>query len=164
MGPNGNPRQYFVLVLHTSSLDNTNTCSQIESSCRIYSLHMRARAERMTKKSVVCIKCNKKGTLSKKTTITKGKRYVYYYVQHTDLSTYKKKWCYIGKELPEEYQAIMTKEESYTQNIHKENKLNLAVKSNSPGGLAVEQQPRKLRVAGSNPARGSPFRIEINKN
>lgn len=33
-----------------------------------------------------------------------------------------------------------------------------------PGGSAVEQQPRKLRVAGSNPARGSSFCIEIDES
>ena len=69
------------------------------------------------KKAVVCIKCGAKGTLTLKTSITKGKRYEYFYVQHTNLENYSKSWCYLGKydKLPAEYKKLIRKE-NYTQN------------------------------------------------
>jgi len=74
------------------------------------------------RKAVVCIKCGAKGTLTLKTSITKGKRYEYFYVQHTNLENYSKSWCYLGKydKLPTEYKKLIRRED-YTQrnqNIH----------------------------------------------
>jgi len=67
------------------------------------------------KKQVKCIKCGKLGTLSLKTSITKGVKRKYYYVQHTDLESYKKSWCYLGsyEKLPTEYQNLI--HNNYTQ-------------------------------------------------
>ena len=73
------------------------------------------------KKQVKCVKCGAMGTLTLKTSITKGKRYEYFYVQHTDLETYKKKWCYLGKELPSEYQNLIHK--TNDEVIHKHSKI-----------------------------------------
>jgi hypothetical protein len=56
---------------------------------------------------VQCIKCGRNGSLTTKTTITKGRSYRYFYVQHSVKG--KKSWCFIGKMLPAEY----------TQMIHK---------------------------------------------
>jgi hypothetical protein len=50
---------------------------------------------------VKCVKCGKNGSLTMKTTISKGKTYRYFYVEHSEKR--KKSWCYIGKELPGEY-------------------------------------------------------------
>ena len=50
---------------------------------------------------VKCVKCGKNGSLTTKTTISKGKRYRYFYVEHSHKG--KKSWCYIGKTLPKEY-------------------------------------------------------------
>ncbi len=71
------------------------------------------------------------------------------------------------EDLPSELQCLSEKEETYTQNIHKLEIPKSSAKADNrqcPGGLGVEQQPRKLRVAGSNPARGSPPVIEAIKN
>ena len=50
---------------------------------------------------VVCIKCGRNGSLTKKTTISKGKKYRYFYVEHSVEG--KNVWHYIGKYLPEAY-------------------------------------------------------------
>ena len=38
---------------------------------------------------------------------SKGKAYLYCYIQHTALQTYKRSWYYIGKEIPKEYQELV---------------------------------------------------------
>ena len=53
---------------------------------------------------VVCAKCDKNGSLTTKTTISKAKKYRYFYVEHSKKG--KKSWCYIGKQLPKEYTQI----------------------------------------------------------
>ena len=56
---------------------------------------------------VTCIKCGKEGSLMIKQTVSKGIKYRYFYVKH--MVSKKIKWCYIGKELPEEYQMLVHK-------------------------------------------------------
>lgn len=60
------------------------------------------------RRTVVCIKCNKTGSLTSKPTKSKGKTYkCYYYVEHRDGKN--KTWCYLGKleSLPIEYKKIL---------------------------------------------------------
>ena len=54
-----------------------------------------------------CIKCGKKGSPMIKQTVSKGITYRYYYVKH--LEGNKIRWCYVGKELPKEYQTLVHK-------------------------------------------------------
>jgi len=62
--------------------------------------------------SVTCIKCNKKGSLVKKPTKSKGYSYEYWYVEHWDGT--KRSWCYIGKseDLPNSYKEMLKSETS----------------------------------------------------
>ena len=116
---------------------------------------------------VTCIKCNTIGVLTRKPTVSKGIRYEYWYVQHVSFKEGKRKtrWCYIGKELPEEYQELIHKEHRYTQsdtqtNASREN-LNLGlINENKPENTARAGSLARLghlldvqKVAGSNPAR-----------
>ena len=59
---------------------------------------------------VQCIKCNREGSLTKKQTKSKGRTYVYWYVEHHIGD--KIKWCYLGKydKLPEEYKRLIHKD------------------------------------------------------
>jgi hypothetical protein len=52
------------------------------------------------KMKVKCVRCGKNGSLTIKTTITRGRAYRYYYVEHSEKR--KKSWCFIGKTLPNE--------------------------------------------------------------
>jgi len=70
---------------------------------------------------VTCIKCNKHGTLSINQSKSNGRVYKYYGIQHYDVETKKRSWCYIGKHesLPEQYKTVIHKKQSlytnYTQ-------------------------------------------------
>ena len=66
---------------------------------------------------VQCIKCKKKGTLSKNQYRRGDRKYEYYCIQHVIAG--KRTWCYIGKTLPDEYKMRLIQKESlsttYTQ-------------------------------------------------
>ena len=113
---------------------------------------------------VTCIKCGREGSLIRKQTISKGKLYEYWYVEHHIGN--KIKWCYLGKidKLPEEYKRLIHKDtQPDIQNAQNLNNKELSFKSRSSqeyfvclGGLArLGHRLGKARVAGSNPARGS---------
>jgi hypothetical protein len=115
----------------------------------------------MTK--VKCQKCGNEGYLIAKQTVSKGMKYQYWYVKH-NLDD-KIKWCYIGKALPAEYQKpkpVGESTQTRTQNSMGPNNLKTSLNSQNRNGnvsasiaQSVEQQPCKLQVAGSIPARGS---------
>lgn len=55
---------------------------------------------------MICPKCNKRGSL----TLKKNNDYRYWYTGHYrghEDNTIKVKWCYIGKELPEELKRLI---------------------------------------------------------
>ena len=116
---------------------------------------------------VTCIKCNNTGILTKKPTVSKGIKYEYWYVQHVSFKEgrRKTKWCYIGKELPKEYQELIHKEHSYTQSdTQTSTNLEKPKSSSFYRNSSKYHEPRwpsrlghrlgKAEVAGSNPARG----------
>ena len=115
----------------------------------------------MTK--VKCLKCGNEGYLIVKQTVSKGIKYQYWYVKHPIGD--KIKWCYVGKNLPVEYQKLKPARESTqtgTQSSIEPNKLKSSLNSQNRNerrsasiAQSVEQQPCKLQVAGSIPARGS---------
>ena len=112
---------------------------------------------------VICIKCGREGSLTKKKTVSKGITYEYWYVEHHVGK--KIKWCYLGKyeKLPEQYKRLIHKNtQTDTQNNSSTEKLNLALNREnkriqlSLGSLArLGHHLGKVGVAGSNPARGS---------
>jgi hypothetical protein len=59
---------------------------------------------------VVCLKCGRNGSLTQKTTVSKGKKYRYFYVEHSTKG--KNSWCYVGRNI-QQYTQI------HTQTIHK---------------------------------------------
>jgi len=70
--------------------------------------------------NVICIKCDKEGSLTKKQTKSKGITYEYWYVEHHIKD--KIKWCYLGKyeSLPNEYKQLIHKDtQRSTQNTQK---------------------------------------------
>jgi len=85
------------------------------------------------KMQVKCAKCGKLGTLTLKSSYTRGVKRQYYYIQHTDLKTYKKNWCYLGKfsQLPSEYQALIHNKEEVIHNTHTQKSKNYT-QSNNP--------------------------------
>ena len=101
--------------------------------------------------NVTCIKCNKKGSLTKKQTKSKGITYEYWYVEHHIGN--KIKWCYLGKykKLPEEYKKLINKD-TQTDTQNKNLKLASNPQNTRAGSLArIGHEPPKLGVAGSNP-------------
>ncbi len=64
---------------------------------------------------VTCIKCNKLGTLGINQSKSNGHIYKYYGIQHYDVETKKRSWCYVGpeKSLPEQYKTVIHKEQGY---------------------------------------------------
>jgi hypothetical protein len=120
---------------------------------------------------VKCIKCGRIGNLTIKKTKSHGTTYEYYYVQHYMKESDKIEWCYLGsyEGLPKEYERTLQKEKTIhnekqhcTQKSSEPNNLkssptnqNKNEKSNASIAQSVEQQPCKLQVAGSIPARGS---------
>ena len=60
--------------------------------------------------NVQCIKCGKDGSLVQKQTKSKGRTYVYWYLEHHIGD--KIKWCYLGKyeKLPEAYWKLIHKD------------------------------------------------------
>jgi hypothetical protein len=106
---------------------------------------------------VKCPKCGKEGTLTKRLTISDGKRYFYYYVQHVQTVEGKTKrtWHYYGK--PED--TIHKNIENYTQRNNKDKNLNSkpnsqkeSEKERARSSARLERQAHNLLVAGSNPA------------
>lgn len=69
---------------------------------------------------VKCIKCGEDGNLTTKQTKTRGRTYLYYYVQHY-LKGNRNKWCYLGSydKLPVEYKKVLSSIDINTQNIDK---------------------------------------------
>jgi len=72
--------------------------------------------------NVTCIKCDRKGSLTKKQTKSKGITYEYWYVEHHIGK--KIKWCYLGKyeKLPQQYKDLIHKDtqtDTQTQNPQK---------------------------------------------
>jgi len=55
--------------------------------------------------SVICPKCNKRGSLTQKRTDGYSYWYVGHYIGYDEVST-KVKWCYIGKELPTNLEVL----------------------------------------------------------
>lgn len=47
--------------------------------------------------SVVCKKCGKRGSLTRKRTKSGRYMYEYWYVEHYNPLTSKRSWCYVGK-------------------------------------------------------------------
>lgn len=58
---------------------------------------------------VICIKCNKQGSLSLNHYKSHGHRYQYYGIQHYNRDTKKRHWCYLGKyeSLPDQYKTMI---------------------------------------------------------
>ena len=112
---------------------------------------------------VQCPKCNRKGSLTKKKTQSKGKTYQYWYIEHHIGN--KIKWCYLGKyeKLPEEFKKLIHKDtQTDTQNKRKSENLNLRLvnekkQGNRRAGSSVwyERRLRKAEAAGSNPVRST---------
>lgn len=77
------------------------------------------------------MKCDRLGTVSIKKTTSRGHVYQYYYIQHYDSETRKRKWC-LGKydSLPPVYKTIIHKPEglytNYTQIEAEENNFKLS--------------------------------------
>jgi hypothetical protein len=111
--------------------------------------------------NVICIKCKREGSLTKKQTISKGITYEYWYIEHHIGD--KIKWCYLGKyeKLPEEYKRLVHKDtQTDTQNNPNTESLNLSLnkqnnqESQWAGSLARLGHPLDVRkVTGSNPVR-----------
>jgi hypothetical protein len=120
---------------------------------------------------VKCIKCGEIGNLTIKKTKSHGTAYEYYYVQHYIKENDKIRWCYLGKyeSLPTEYKEILQKEKVIHNNIQNNSsteKLNLRlVNENKQGNNRAGSLARLghlldvQKVAGSNPARPTPFRL-----
>ncbi|RLG90870.1 MAG: hypothetical protein DRO36_05340, partial [Candidatus Hecatellales archaeon] len=75
---------------------------------------------------VICIKCGREGSLTKKQTVSKGITYEYWYVEHHIGN--KIKWCYLGKfeKLPEQYKQLIHKDtQTDTQKINNAENINL---------------------------------------
>jgi len=109
---------------------------------------------------VKCPKCGMEGTLTKRLTISDGKRYFYYYVQHVQTVEGKTKrtWHYYGK-LEDVEKPIHKDNQIYTQNNIKDKKLNFKPNSQKESenkrarsSAWLERQAHNLLVAGSNPA------------
>lgn len=107
---------------------------------------------------VKCPKCGMEGTLTKRLTISDGKRYFYYYVQHVQTVEGKTKriWHYYGKLEDTIHKNI----ESYTQSNNKDKNLNSGSNEQNnrisqwAGSLARLGHPLDVRkVTGSNPVR-----------
>lgn len=65
----------------------------------------------------LCVKCQKMGNLTLKSTKRKEKIYPYYNVQHY-MNGNRNRWCYLGtyEDLPEEYRNLLTS--SSVNNAH----------------------------------------------
>jgi hypothetical protein len=115
---------------------------------------------------VTCIKCGKEGSLMIKQTVSKDITYRYYYVKH--LVSKKIKWCYIGKELPQEYQTLVHKgTQKSTQTAKNADKPKSSFMSqNSPEVLRAGSSAWYERLTctqedvGSNPARSTIFSVQ----
>ncbi len=120
---------------------------------------------------IQCPMCKQDGVLQWKDTITKAKGKAYYYKklyvyhQHPKEHPERPKWCYLNAENIEAL-GITQNKNSITQNLTQNNtesnspksslnNQNRNEKSNASIAQSVEQQPCKLQVAGSIPARGS---------
>ena len=76
---------------------------------------------------IQCPKCDREGSLTTKKTISKGRIYRYWYIEHHIGN--KIKWCYLGKykKLPEELKKLIHKDtQTDTQNNSKSEKLILS--------------------------------------
>ena len=93
--------------------------------------------------NVTCVKCNRKGSLVKKPTKSKGYSYEYWYVEHWTGT--KRTWCYLGKQedLPQSYKEVLRSEttsdytQTDTQNIHKLKKLDSGSKMENIRGCRL---------------------------
>ena len=107
---------------------------------------------------VICIKCGKNGSLIRKTTISKGKPYKYFYVEHSTKG--KNSWCYIGKVLPKEY--TQTPYTNHTQ-IHTQTELQ---KNPRIGLLSQKSMVRGVGFEPTNPygTAASGLRLQLANN
>ena len=99
--------------------------------------------------NVVCVKCGKDGSLVQKPTKSKGYSYIYWYIEHWNAEEQKRYWCYLGKQLPKEYEKTLKSKEDNsnlttsnctqtdTQNIHKTNKPELGSISQKKCGYSL---------------------------
>ncbi len=115
--------------------------------------------------SVTCVKCNRKGSLLKKSTKSKGHTYEYWYVEHWTGT--KRGWCYIGKgeSLPQSYKNVLKSDtqidtQTYTQTYRDLENLNLASNSQNKKESKMGRSSSMVghwlyepKVAGSSPAR-----------
>jgi hypothetical protein len=106
--------------------------------------------------NVLCIKCNRNGSLLIKQTWSKGKPYRYYYVEHHIGN--KIKWCYLGKyeRLPDDYKQLIDRDtqkdtQTDTQSKVEPNNLksslihqNITEKGSASIAQRLERQPCKL--------------------
>ena len=65
---------------------------------------------------VICPKCGRRGTLTRKPTKTGRYTYVYWYVRHSKPPI----WCYIGKDLPESLRAFLGTDDTNRTEISSE--------------------------------------------
>ena len=95
---------------------------------------------------VKCVKCGKRGSLTMKSTITKGKHYRYFYVEHSEKR--RKSWCFIGKELPKEYKR--TESKGYTKDTQSDtqtkNPKSLVFQQNGASGGIRTRDPRLTKA------------------
>ena len=121
---------------------------------------------------VICIKCNKHGTLGINKSTSNGHAYKYYCVQHYNPETKKRSWCYIGaeKSLPEQYKNVIHKEQglytNYAQTSRISENLNLALinQNNDESKRGCRLAWSRLRDSGSRdsgPNPGSPTNNQV---
>ena len=120
---------------------------------------------------IQCPTCKQDGVLQWKETVTKAKgrmyhyRKLYVYHQHPKEHPERPKWCYLTTKHIEALgitQNTSPITQKLTQNNSKPNNLKSSLDSQNSDAIegasiaqSVEQQPCKLQVAGSIPARGS---------
>ena len=118
--------------------------------------------------NVTCTKCNKKGSLVKKQTKSKGYSYEYWYVEHWTGT--KRTWCYIGKaeDLPKNYRKHLKLEapadtQTDTQTIRKPNKSQASLVSQNNSGYSLVwlgHQPATLTTRVQIPVAAPPLQLK----